>query len=101
MIRSSRFQRGGLEWVVVRQASGVLTEPGQAHGDVSGKEIALLRPPPLRTVRASYPAHGSSLRGGEENSGRTEHPILVSPYGWLSTPVLRSVQLALSNISVG
>src|SRR3954471_24570693 len=61
---------------------------------VSGKEIALLRSPPLRTVRASCPAHGSSLRGGEEIPGRTEHPILVSPYGWLSTPVL--VQLAPS-----
>src|SRR4051794_16561197 len=67
----------------------------------SGKEIALLRSPPLRTVRASCPAHGSSLRGGEEIPGRTEHPILVSPYRRLSTPVLRSVQLALSNVSVG
>src|SRR3954468_831103 len=56
---------------------------------------------PLRTVRASCPAHGSSLRGGEEIPCRTEHPILVSPYGRLSTPVLRSVQLAPSNVSVG
>src|SRR4051812_20398543 len=31
--------------------------------------------------------------------GRTEHPILVSPDGRLSTPVL--VQLALSNVSLG
>jgi hypothetical protein len=38
--------------IVVRQALGVLPEPGQPHGNVSGKEIALLRPPPLRTVRA-------------------------------------------------
>jgi len=52
-------------------------------------------------VRASCPAHGSSLRGGKENPSRTEHPILVSPYGRLSTPVLRSVQLAPSNVSVG
>jgi hypothetical protein len=68
---------------------------------MSGKEIALLRPPPLRTVRASCPAHGSSLCGGEEIPCRTEHPILVSPDGRLATPVLRSVQLALSNVSVG
>ena len=27
----------------------------------SGKEVPLLRPPPLRTVRASFPAYGSSL----------------------------------------
>jgi hypothetical protein len=39
---------------VVSQALGVLPEPGQPHGDVSGKEIALLRPPPLRgTVNLS------------------------------------------------
>jgi hypothetical protein len=85
----------------------MVTVESVAHGiakiaqQMSGKEIALLRPPPLRTVRASCPAHGSSLCGGEEIPGRTEHPILVSPDGWLSTPVLRSVQLALSSISVG
>ena len=73
----------------------------QVAQQVSGKEIALLRPPPLRTVRASCPAHGSSLRSEEEIPSRTEHLILVSPYGWLSIPVLRSVQLAPSNISVG
>jgi hypothetical protein len=66
---------------------------------MSGKEVALLRPPPLRTGRARCRASGSSLCGGEEIPGRTEHPILVSPYGRLSTPVL--VQLAPSNISVG
>src|SRR4051794_10501372 len=56
---------------------------------------------PLRTVRASCPAHGSSLRGGGTDPCRTEHPILVSPDGRLSTPVLGSVQLALSDVSVG
>src|SRR3954470_7612610 len=62
------LQRQRLDGIVVRQAPGVLLEPGQPHGDVSGKEIALLRSPPLRTVRASCPAHGSSLRGGGRRS---------------------------------
>ncbi len=31
------------------------------HGFESGKEQSLLTAPPLRTVRASFPAHGSSL----------------------------------------
>src|SRR3954463_8158162 len=50
----------------------MMTVESVAHGiaqvaqQVSGKEIALLRSPPLRTVRASCPAHGSSLRGGEK-----------------------------------
>ena len=65
VLQGSRFNG-----IVVRQALGVLTKPGQPHGNVSGKEIALLRPPPLRTVRASCPAHGSSLRGG----GRDPRP---------------------------
>ena len=55
----------------------------------------------LRTGHDDCPSSGSSLRGGEDISGRTEHPILVSHFGRLSTPVLRSVQLALSNFSVG
>ena len=69
----------------------------QIAQQMSGKEIALLRPPPLRTGRARCRASGSSLCGGEEIPGRTEHPILVSPDEQLSTPVLRSVQLAPSN----
>jgi hypothetical protein len=44
-----------------------------------------------------HPAQASAT--GEEIPCRTEHPILVSPYGRLSTPVL--VQLAPSNVSVG
>jgi hypothetical protein len=44
---------------------------------MSGKEIALLRPPPLRTVHASCPAHGSSLRGGGKKS-----PAARSPRSW-------------------
>ena len=54
------LQRQRLDRAVMGQTLGVLPKPGQPHGNVSGKEIALLRPPPLRTVRASYPAHGSS-----------------------------------------
>ena len=30
--------------------------------ELSGKEQSLLTTPPVRTVRASFPAHGSSLR---------------------------------------
>jgi hypothetical protein len=48
----SMLQRQRLDGIVVCQALDVLIQPGQAHSDVSGKEIALLRPPPLRTVRA-------------------------------------------------
>src|SRR3954449_11846359 len=57
---------------------------------------ALARRNPLRTGHDDCPSSGSSLCGGEEIPGRTEHPILVSPDERLSTPVLRSVQLAPS-----
>src|SRR5688572_8153382 len=40
------------------------------------------------------PHTAQASAAGEEIPCRTEHPILVSPYGRLSTPVL--VQLALS-----
>src|SRR4051812_42353667 len=47
------------------------------------------------------PHTAQASAAGEEIPGRPEHPILVSPDGGLSTPVLPSFQLALSNISVG
>ena len=47
------------------------------------------------------PHTAQASAAGEEIPCRTEHPILVSPDGRLSTPGLRSVQLAPSNISVG
>jgi hypothetical protein len=39
---------------------------GEVLHQMSGKEIALLRPPPLRTGRARCRASGSSLCGGKE-----------------------------------
>ena len=44
-----------------------------------------------------HPAQASAT--GKEIPCRPEHPILVSPYERLSTPVLRSVRFAPSNLS--
>jgi sorbitol/mannitol transport system substrate-binding protein len=76
-----------------------MTMPEQPTCRVAGLRYRNPAPSEPDMTVARHPAQASAAE--EKISCRTEHPILVSPYGRLSTPVLRSVQLAPSNISVG
>ena len=64
---SAPGHQGGV--VIPEVQNGVQNFPG-SWGKESGRDSALLRHLPLRTVRASFPAHGSSLY-----KGTFRHPI--------------------------